>query len=231
MKYIDIVRKLKIDFRDLDSLYSSCLGRMYTVQGRLEKITNNSKQTKVEFSKCKLYFDETTFDVQFLGFQNDQKVWIWGWDEKTELPEELFEFANTIKDFSEVYFIDYARRTNYVPKEDDFVRCMTATLCTLFDDYATFRIPADHGSIYVAIKVTDDILKKADFDTFISVCNHCLKNVKMNHRLFFEGFLMWCEVPYEFVGNAIIAKFEKEVRIEFIKQEDIYVTTKIEIKK
>ncbi len=231
MKYIDIIRKLKIDFRDLDSLYSACLGRMFTVQSKLEKVTTASTKTRVELNNCSLYFDDKKFDIQLLGFQNTQNVWIWAWDEKTNLNPELFDFCNMIKDFSEVYFIDYARRTNYVPNEKEFVRNMTATLCTLFDDYCTFKIPAEQGSLYVAVKVPNDMLVKADLKTFIGIANHCLKNLKMNHRLFFEGFLLWNEIPYEYDGNAIVAKFEDEVRIEFMIRNEQYLATKMEVKK
>lgn len=231
MKNIDIARKFKIDFRDLASLHSVCLGRTYVVQSRLEKISTSSPKSRVELNNCSIYFEDNKYDIQLLGFQNLQKVWIWGWNETTDLPEELFNFANQIKDFSEVYFVDYARRTNYVPNEEGFIRDMTATMCSLFDDYVSIRVPAEKGGLYLAVRATEELLAKADLETFIGISNHCVKNVKMNHRLFFEGFLLWNETPYEYDGNAIIAKFDRDVRIEFEVKDKVFYAKRLEILK
>ncbi len=229
MKYIEILRKLRVDVRNFSAVYSATIGRSFALQARFEKKLREVEKFSLSLNDLTMKLGDNSYAIQYLGFETIEDIWVWGWHEKTELPKELFDFCELIKDFSEVHFMDYAKNTNYKIIDKEFAKNLTATICSMFDDYISHPIPMEKGKMYLAVVPSDDMLGKCSMHEFLSITTHCLKNLKVHDRLVVEGFLLWNEVEYEKTDDTIIAKFEKDVVITFGKVEEVERVLNIQV--
>ncbi len=226
MKCLDVIRQLKVNVADFYLVFSACLGQIYVRQSRIEKELFEGKKFKFDFNKCLLEFEDSndTYNIQYLGAANNKDdIWAWGWNEKTNFPKELFDFANQIKDFGEVHFAEYAKAPHLKMQAKTFTRDLGSTVCAMFGNYGFCSASNGDSTFCVALtNLPEHIFKQVDSQTFIQITMHSLKNHKVNHRLFVEAFLLANDIKYNYEQESLIAHFDEKLEIKFKKTEKDY---------
>ncbi|MFI3329511.1 MAG: hypothetical protein R3Y05_03355 [bacterium] len=233
MKGLDIIRKLGVDPKDFYLVYSACLGSIYAIQSRFEKDILKGRKFKLNFPECELEFeDNEKYKIQYLGATNNEDIWMWGWNDKTDFPNELFDFTNQIKDFGEVYFADYARTAHFKMNKENFSNDLASTICAMFGGRCSLQAKSERGTLFVAVEnVSPEIFSAIESKVFAQITMFALKNNKVNHRLFIEAFLLWNGIDYKIQNTTIVAEFDTKVEFHLIKGENDLVLEKIKIEK
>ncbi len=229
MKGMEVIRKLRIDFRDFPSIYSACLGRVFLIQSRMEKNYLKQKEFKLNFKDANIILDEVVYDIQYMGCEAQDNIWIWGWDEPNKPEGNVFDFTEQIKDFGEVYFADYAKVGKFKMLKENFGRDLASTICALYN-YCSHSVKTPNGILYLALtNAPKSIFEDVDLKSFIEVTNHCAKNIKMNHKLFVEGFLSFFDIEYFFDGDILKTNIERNIEIKFALVDNEYKMLELKV--
>ncbi len=231
MKGLDVIRKLRVNIKDFYLVFSACLGSVYTTQSRFEQTVLKGRKFRLNLKESFLEFEDgEKLNIQYLGSSNKEGIWMWGWNEKTELPSNLFDFANQIKDFGEVHFTDYLKNAAFKMNKENFAQDLTSTVCAMFGNTCFLEGKGENGSLYVSVEgLPNEIFQPVSEKDFAQITMHALKNHKVNHRLFVEAFLSWNDINYSYKDEILFAEFENQVEIEFIKTEKDYNIKSIKV--
>lgn len=230
MKGMEVIRKLKIDFRDFESIYSACLGRVFLAQSRFERDVVKKRDFKLNLNEGTVSFEDEVYTVQYLGCESNDNIWVWGWDETKRPNEDVFEFTEQIKDFGEVYFAEYAKIGKFQIKKENFARDLTSTISAMFGNYVSHGAKTPHGLIYFAVSnLPADLFEVLDLKSFVDIVAHCAKTMKINHKIFIEGFLSFFDIDYRYEGDVLFTELERKIEIEFTLVESQYKMSKLKV--
>lgn len=215
MEFLDVIKELNVDVKDFGQLYAITLGRVFTVQQAFEETVVSGQKTGVNFQEQKAKFGETLYDVQYIGCDAEKKAWLWGWDEKSNFPAELFNLSNQMKQFGIDNEALYCKNPKYDLPAEQFGRFLSGAMTSLFN-VVYHRVNTEKGGLYFAVmNAPESIYEKVDYLKFVNISKHCLQTNKIDHTLFLEGFLLWNGTEYTKEEGKMICKFEREVTINF----------------
>ncbi|MFI3252698.1 MAG: hypothetical protein R3Y60_06140 [bacterium] len=232
MEFLEIIKKLNVDTKDFSQVYAITLGRVYAVQQALEVNVIKQRNININFKECLVKFgdDEQTFDAQYIGCDADKKVWLWGWNEKTEtFPSSLYDLSNQMKKFGEDNEALYCKNPIYDLPTEQFGRFLCGAMTSLFNTcYAVCN--TEKGRLFISISNAPEVcFEKVDSLAFVNISKHCLQQNKISHKLFIEGFLLWNGTEYKVDGDTIVAKFEREVTITFKQNGEQLMVEKMDV--
>lgn len=236
--YIDEYILRKTEFKnnqrcDWQKLFSSCLGKMITMQLACNQYVVGDDDWQVDFNRGVIRFGERIYPIQYIGSEsNITETWLWAWNNINQFDEALLQLAYRTKKCGEEQQIPQLA-TDELELSDAITGHNMATIACGMQTEPTcyYRCTHDAGAAYVAFRdMPKEVYAPIDADNFVEIAVMCLRNYPfLNHRIFIQSFLNWNKTAYSVEDDCIIAHFEQPVKISYVVEDDEWRITQIEM--
>lgn len=225
--------KTQIDRSSYFEIFSGCLGRIMANQIACSDIVVKGQNWNVDFSKGIITFGKSNFPVQFIGSESSSSnTWLWGWANKSQLPQNVLIEANRLKSLGEAYNLEPLVEPQF-ELNDSFNGHKLSIISAAFNEknVCYYRGPHQGGAIFVVFSdIPDEVFKPISAVTFTNIAMQAIQQYVVEHKIFVTSFLFQNSTPYEWAEDVLIAHFENEhdLKIGFEKVEDLWRINKIE---
>ena len=214
--------QLAVPHGDWTALFSACLGKMISVQQACAEYVVKNEDWNVDLERGVISFGTREYPLQFIGSESASSgTWLWGWENINDFPEKIIRLAREAREFGEAQQIEALTTDEFDLNDTYNGHNLSIVTCGVADGYAYYRCPHNGGAFFVGLSdVPDAVFDPVDLPRFVSVVTQCIEQFALDHRIFAEAFLLWNRTPYEADGDALIAHFAQDLRIEFERAGD-----------
>lgn len=213
-----------------DSLLEKYAGIAFEKQYSLSEIIgNNDWQLDMETGMIS-FGNNLSFAMQILGsYSFESGTWLWGWaNETSNIPVNLLEDANRLKQLGEEYNIEFLTMPEYKIEPTD-VHSLGLIASGRFATSAYYAGNYGNGIILVTLKsrIIEEV-QYNDHARILSIFPELISVFAINHRRTFKNYLTGkgytlTEEDSSIVAqkgeNSIMATFDKDARLINIKGE------------
>ena len=216
------LNQLAVPHGDWTALFSACLGKMISIQQACAEYVVKNEDWNVDLERGVISFGTREYPLQFIGSESASSgTWLWGWENINDFPEKIIRLARETREFGAAQQIEALTTDEFDLNDTYNGHNLSIVTCGLADGYAYYRCPHNGGAFFVGLSdVPDAVFDPVDFPRFVSVVTQCIEQFALDHRIFAEAFLLWNRTPYEADGDALIAHFAQDLRIEFERAGD-----------
>ena len=214
--------RLSMDHARWRDVFSACLGKMICVQNACAELVVRNEEWNVDLERGVILFDTREYPIQFIGSESKSSgTWLWGWENINQFPDSLIRLAGDTRKCGEAWQLEALTVDEFELNDIFNGHNLSIVSCGLADGYCYYRCPHEVGAFFVGISdVPDEVFAPVDLPRFVSVVTQCIEQFALDHRIFAEAFLLWNRTPYEADGDALIAHFAQDLRIEFERAGD-----------
>lgn len=213
-----------------DTLLEKYAGIAFEKQYNLsEVIGDNDWQIDME-SGLISFGGNLSFPMQILGsYTFESNTWLWGWaNEASNIPANLLEEANNLKQLGEDYNIEFLSMPKYKMEPTD-VHSLGLIASGKFASSAYYAGNYGNGILLVTLKGESiDTIEYNEHARILSVFPELISVFAVNHKRTFENYLLskgyvLKETENSLIaekgGNIITAKFDEKNRLVTINGE------------
>ena len=215
---------VKFDRGRWEDVFSASLGKVIAQQMRCNDIVIRERDWHVNLAEGILSFDSDRFPIQFIGSESRSSgTWLWVWDNINNFSESALKRAREIRAIGEA--------NNLAPliipeiELNDIYNGYTFSVvaCALSNEkICYYRIPHDGGAFFLTFSPqSDEVFSPVPAQEFVNTVMTCIKTFTVDHRVMVESFLYQNDTEFEWDGDAIVAHFEKDTRVEFEYVEEV----------
>lgn len=225
--------EIKIDGSNYFEVFSACLGRIMTNQIVCNDIVVKNQNWNVDFSRGIISFGKSNFPVQFIGSESlSSNTWLWGWANKSQLPESVLVETYRLKSFGEANKLEAFLEPQF-ELDDSFNGHNLSIISAALNEnnVCYYEGPHQGGSIFVQFTgIPDEVFKPISASAFSNIAMQAIQQFEVEHKIFITSFLFQNSTPYEWSQDMIIAHFDnnQDLKISFEKVEDLWRIKKIE---
>ncbi len=192
---------------DFTSVFSSCLGKAFTVQMRMGRIVSG-EDVCLNLREGYIAIGSKHYPTGYIGLESEaENMWAWGWHDDHSLPNNIlvkrmqrFGKALGLHEFTE----PIQELTDRINGEH-----MAMVTCGLSATHVGFvPVSTDDDVVYVWVSnLPTDIFAPADCSEFVGNVMECISEYPIDHSAFLRGYLYWNKTPYEWRGSDLVAHF------------------------
>lgn len=221
-----------IDKSNYFEVFSACLGKVSVNQSACSDMVVKGRNWNVDFSKGIISFGDDSFPVQFIGSESSSSnTWLWGWANKSTLPENVLEEAKRLKQLGEAFGLAPLTEPHF-QLSDSFNGHKLSIISSALNErnVCYYRGPHQGGAIFVEIyDIPDDVFHPISAKTFLDITMQLIQQFSVEHKIFITSFLFQNGTPYEWSGDTIVAHFNngQKLSISFERAGDLLRIKKI----
>jgi len=209
---------IKFDRSNWGDVFSASLGKVMIQQIRCNDLIIKDRDWSADLSKGILSFGSDDFSVQFIGSEsNSTGTWLWGWENVNNFPESILKVANEAGSIGDVKRLKQLTTAEIELTDVYNGYTFSAVACALSSDrMCYYRGPHGGGAIFMAFSPSsEEVFAPATAHEFGDTVMTCIQAFTVDHRIFIESFLDQNGTGFEWDRNAIIARFDNDLKIEF----------------
>lgn len=192
---------------DFTSVFSSCLGKAFTVQMRMGRSVIG-EETRLNLREGLVTIDNQHYPCGYIGLESEaENMWVWGWHEDQPLPNMIL--VKRMRRFGKAWGVHEFTEPVQEITEQINGEHMAMVTCGLSATSAGFLpVPIDDGVVYVWIcNMPTEVFAPADCSEFVENVMECISEYPIDHSAFLRGYLYWNKTPYEWRGSDLVAHF------------------------
>lgn len=222
-----------IDKSSYFEVFSACLGKVLANQSACSDAVVKGRDWNVDFSKGIISFGSDTYPIQLIGSESSSSnTWLWGWANKSQLPESVLVEAKRLKQLGEAYGLE-ALTVPQFEISDSFNGHKLSIICCALNEnnVCYYRGPHQGGAIFIEFYgVPEEVFQPVSARTFIDITSQAIQQFSVDHRIFITSFLFQNGTVYEWSGNTLTAHFNngENINISFERVDELWRITNIE---
>lgn len=200
-----------IDKSNYFEVFSACLGKVSVNQTVCSDIVVKGRNWNVDFLKSTISFGNDSYPLQFIGSESSSSnTWLWGWANKSQLPENVLIEANRLKKLGEECGLEALTIPQFELSES-FNGHKLSIICAALNEnnVCYYRGPHQGGAIFVEFYgVPDQVFRPVSAKTFLDITAQAIQQFSVEHKIFITSFLFQNDTPYKWSGDTLVATFE-----------------------
>ncbi|MCL2147816.1 MAG: hypothetical protein FWH47_00530 [Methanomassiliicoccaceae archaeon] len=208
---------VRADTADWREVLSASLGKAMSNQLACSEAVVRGRGWNVDFGEGTIYFGDDGFPVQFIGSESSSSgTWLWGWENVNGFPDGILRVAASARAAGEGWGLPPLTTPELALGDainGHTLSVVAVSVCG--EDVCYYRGPHDGGAVLMAFPAPEEVFAPVDAMRFVSVSMQCIQQFDVDHEVFIRGFLHQNGTPYSQEGDAIIAGFDRDLRIEF----------------
>lgn len=215
-----------------DTLLEKYAGIAFEKQYNLAEVVGDMNWM-VDMNKKTLSFGEDLhFPMQILGsYAFDSGTWLWAWaNEASNIPADLLEEANALKQFGEEHNIEFLTMAEYKIEPTD-VHALGLIASGKFGSSAYYAGNYGNGILLATIK--DDTIENIKYNEharILSVIPELTSIFAVNHKRTVENYLLAKEYSINKEDNKLSARKEENTLVTEFNEHDRLLNINGEIK-
>lgn len=216
-----------------DTLLEKYAGIAFEKQYNLSEIIDNN-DWQIDMETGTISFGDTLhFPMQVIGtYSFDSNTWLWAWaNEASNIPANLLEEANHMKQLGEEYNIEFLTMPEYKMEPTD-VHSLGLIVSGKFASSAYYAGNFGNGIVLVTLK--SEAVEEVEYNEqarILSVFPELTSIFAVNHKRTFENYLL--EKGYTLMPNvsSIVASKEENIIIADFDEKNRLIEISAEIRK
>lgn len=216
-----------IDKSNYFEVFSACLGKVLVNQSVCSDLVVKGRNWNVDFSQETISFGNDAYPVQFIGSESSSSnTWLWGWANKSQLPENVLTEANRLKKLGETYGLEALTIPQFELSESYNGHNLSIICAALNDNNVCYyRGPHQGGAIFVEFYgIPYEVFQPVSAKTFLDVTSQAIQQYSVEHKIFVTSFLFQNETPYKWSGDTLVATFKngETINISFERIDNLW---------
>lgn len=218
---------IPIDKSRYFEVFSVCLGKVLVHQTACSDIVVKGRNWNVDFSKGTISFGNDSYPVQFIGSEStSSNTWLWGWANKSQLPENVLVEAKRLKQLGESYGLEVLTVPQF-ELSDSFNGHKLSIICSALNEnnVCYYRGPHQSGAIFVEFYgVPHEVYQPISAKIFVDITLQAINQFEIEHKIFVTSFLYQNGTPYDWSGDTLTAHFSngQSLNVSFERVNDFW---------